>query len=130
MCCAYLVESCLFWVTLSIKEVTGKCCLKVMDFRLTFETFTISSDKASSVQNTKKSHIQETMILSTCADNKTDTKKDKNKQKARKQTIFFLMSCVTCYVSCVMCRISSVTCYLSPVTNANSQSHSHRPFPC
>ena len=54
MCCVYLVESCLFWVTLGIKEVTGKCCLKVMDFRLTFETFTISSDKASSVQNTKK----------------------------------------------------------------------------
>ena len=54
----------------------------------------------------KKSRIQETVILSTCADSSTDTKTDAQKG-------FF-----NGYVSGVTYHVSFVLCYLWPVTNA------------
>ena len=63
----------------------------------------------------KNSCIRVTLYLSMCADNSTDTKTDRKRNK--KMSCFTcLVSHVMCHVFCVTCHVSHVTCRVSPVT--------------
>ena len=63
----------------------------------------------------EKSHIQETLILSSFLDNNSDKKP---KIFCKISSFKFCVSPVTFHVSPVMCHSSCVTCHMSPVTPA------------
>ena len=78
----------------------------------------------------KKILHRETLNFLTCADSRTDTKTDWNRQKRQKNKKTTCVACqvkgvrcpvshVSCHMSYVKFYVSLVACQLSPVTNTN-----------
>ena len=71
--------------------------------------------KASPSWVWQKSHIRETLNLSTYSDSTTNTKKIIKNWKY----VFVCFHNCMCHLSPVTCLLSPVTCHLSPVTNTH-----------
>ena len=108
---------------------TTKCVLVNFSTKIRFTPMQCPS--ITEMVNLYKSCLWETLILLTCADISTKTKKIREREKKKKyimchvSSVLFHLSFVTCHVSRVMCHMSCVTCHLSPVTCHLSPVNSH-----